>query len=156
MYTTIALLVLIVVFSLAALLTRDNLYSAIYLAITSTLTACLYFTFNVGLVFPLIMLIYVGVVTGLTILIAATYRYVELRSIEYSRYWIIPLIIAIIVTILIVFKYTHNIRLASSPITFETLTSFTTTYIPFVLILVVMLLIVALACIKILREVFKP
>lgn len=60
--------------SIAALVTKDNLYSALYLAVTSGLTALVFLLVNGILPFVLIVMIYIGATITVTIVLAATYR----------------------------------------------------------------------------------
>ena len=66
--------ILAVVSSLAVLLTKDNLYSALYLALASGLSATALLLMNGVLPFVLIVMIYVGATITITIVLAATYR----------------------------------------------------------------------------------
>jgi len=147
---------LIVLSSIAVLVTRDNLYASIYLAIASALTACLYFVYGTGLMFALIVLIYIGVVVGLTILIAATYRYVEVRSISVNKYWLPPLIIAIALTIATAFRHMQLVKIpTTAQLSLNTLSTFASDYAVYIALLALLLLVIAIGCIKIAREVFR-
>lgn len=72
--------VLAVVSSLAVLLTKDNLYSALYLALASGFSATALLLMNGVLPFVLIVMIYVGATITVTIVLAATYR----RPVQYT------------------------------------------------------------------------
>ncbi len=92
-----AILSLIAVLSaIGALFSRDNFYSAIYLAITMLAVGAIYAEHGIYSVFALISFIFIGAIVIITIALAATYRFLEPRKINVS--WIIAVeIIAVIV-----------------------------------------------------------
>ncbi|MEM4524076.1 MAG: hypothetical protein QXF29_03095, partial [Archaeoglobaceae archaeon] len=83
--------VLAIASAIGAWLTRDNLYSALYMAITMLFLAGIYATFNLQPAVVLITLVFVGAVGIVTIAVAATYRAKAVRKI--SLLWTIPVVI---------------------------------------------------------------
>ncbi len=148
---------LIVAFSVASLLAKDNFFSSIYLAITSILAACLYVVYGVDAAFALVAFIYIGVVVAFTVLIAATYRYVEIRGVRASKYWIPPLVIAVALLVITVFRYAspQHLRPVEAQISSSAISAFISNYTTYVVLLAVALLIIAIGCIKIAGKVTR-
>ncbi|MFB6470249.1 MAG: hypothetical protein TU36_003305 [Vulcanisaeta sp. AZ3] len=99
--------------------TRDNLYAAIYLAITTGLVGAIYGLFGITYGFVLIYLVFAGATITITIVLAATYRRVEFRG-GVGKSWIIPMILFVIAIIVasVFTKYTVM------PITSQSLVNF--------------------------------
>ncbi|AEA46547.1 hypothetical protein [Archaeoglobus veneficus] len=82
--------------ALAALLTKDNFYAALYMSVTLLVIAGVYALYNVQPVFILIAFIFVGAVGAVTVALAATYRTFEPKlNLDYA--WAIPTIVTIAV-----------------------------------------------------------
>ncbi len=92
-----AILSLIAVLSaIGALFSKDNFYSAIYLAITMLSVGAIYAEHGIFSVLALIAFIFIGAIVIITIALAATYRFLEARKINVT--WIIVVeILAVIV-----------------------------------------------------------
>lgn len=150
---TIAIELIAIGFALATLFTKDNLYAAIYLAITTTLIASLYAIANAHFIFLLLMLIYVGAVIIITIVLAATYRYVEPRSVKVSYSWLIPSIIITALTLaLFTVGVTGNVWLSPVKEFTKVLTDFLNTNIFTVSMLVLLIVVLGIAMVKLYRE----
>ena len=77
--------------SIGALLTRDNLYAALYMSLTMIFVAAMYAAYNLQPVVVMIVLIFVGAVGIITIAVAATYRAAPTRKVSIA--WTIPAVI---------------------------------------------------------------
>ena len=84
--------------SLGVAFSRDNLYSAIYMAVTLVLIAGIYASFGLQPVFALITFIFVGAIGMVTVVVAATYR-PEVRK-PLRLLWIPPVAIAGIILVI--------------------------------------------------------
>lgn len=96
----ITLGVFAVISSIGLALTKDNLYAAIYLAVTTGLVGGVYAVLGLQFGFVLIYLIFVGATITITIVLAATYRRIEIKAPSISKAWIIPMILFIIAIII--------------------------------------------------------
>ncbi len=116
--TTLALLVLSAASILSAsgvLLSRDNLYAALFMSITLILIATTYTLFNIQSVFVLIIFIFVGAIGAVTVALAATLRY-ELVKIPVEKVWVIPMIIVFAVIAFTLYIYSpHRITIGYNP-----------------------------------------
>ncbi|ADY00770.1 MAG: hypothetical protein ACP5GZ_04265 [Vulcanisaeta sp.] len=102
--------------------TKDNLYAAIYLAITTGLIGAVYGLFGITYGFILIYLVFVGATITITIVLAATYRRIEFRG-GIGKSWILPMLL-FIATIIIASVWTnYNVV----PVTSQSLISFAST-----------------------------
>lgn len=90
--------------SLGVLLSRDNFYSALYMALTMIFIATTFAVFNIQSAFILIAFIFIGAVGIVTVTLAAVFRYVP-RKIPVDRLWIIPTILTIAVLAYTLYKY---------------------------------------------------
>jgi len=105
--TTLALLALsaaAILSAIGASLSRDNLYSALYMSITLILIAAIYTLFNVQSVFVLIVFIFVGAIGAVTVALAATLR-TEVLKIPVDRLWIAPIIVVFAIIAFVLFTY---------------------------------------------------
>ena len=92
--------------SFAALLSRDNFYSALYMSITLLVIAGIYALYNVQPVFILIAFIFVGAVGAVTVALAATYRQIGPQlNLDYA--WAIPTAITILVLGFSIYAYVN-------------------------------------------------
>lgn len=146
MDVVIILLSLVAVLSaIGALFSRDNFYSAIYLAITLLAVGGIYAEHGVYSVFALIAFIFIGAIVIITIAIAATYRYLNPRKINVL--WLVIIeILALIVAV-------------TAALNFPTLSSFTdafpsvlSNYMSLVTFLVVLTTLVMLSAISMVRR----
>jgi len=80
--------------SIGVLLSRDNLYASLYMAVTMILIATMYAALNLQPVFILITFIFVGAIGMVTVAIASTYRVSE-KKISVNIAWAIPVILVI-------------------------------------------------------------
>ncbi|WP_069807340.1 hypothetical protein [Vulcanisaeta thermophila] len=96
----IALGVFAVISSIGVAITKDNLYAAIYLAMATAFIGGIYAVLGVQFGFVLIYLIFVGATITMTIVLAATYRRIEIKGAGVSKVWIIPIILFIVAIIL--------------------------------------------------------
>ena len=87
--------VLVLVSSMAVLLSKDNLYSALYLALASGFSASVLLMLNGILPFVLIVMIYIGATITVTIILAATYRRPVTYAVFESKWISIAVVIAI-------------------------------------------------------------
>jgi NADH-quinone oxidoreductase subunit J len=88
--------VLVLASSMAVLLSKDNLYSALYLALASGFSASVLLMLNGVLPFVLIVMIYIGATITVTIILAATYR----RPVTYAVFESKWISIAVVVVVL--------------------------------------------------------
>jgi len=84
-----------VVFALGVLLSKDNFYSALYMAATLVFVATVYAFFNLQPVFVLILFVFVGAIGIVTVALAATYRSDPERQV--SGLWAVPVFITALV-----------------------------------------------------------
>jgi NADH:ubiquinone oxidoreductase subunit 6 (subunit J) len=84
-----------VVFALGVLLSKDNFYSALFMAATLVFVATVYAFFNLQPVFVLILFIFVGAIGIVTVALAATYRSDPERQV--SELWAVPVFITALV-----------------------------------------------------------
>lgn len=84
-----------VVFALGVLLSKDNFYSALYMAATLVFVATVYAFFNLQPVFVLILFVFVGAIGIVTVALAATYRSDPERQV--SALWAVPIFITALV-----------------------------------------------------------
>lgn len=95
----LALEVLAVASSFASLFTKDNLYSALYLAVTSGFAASILLTLMGILPFVLIVMIFIGATVTIVIVLAATYRGTLTYRVSEARW--IGLMLALLIILLI-------------------------------------------------------
>jgi len=110
-----------VVFALGVLLSKDNFYSALYMAATLVFVATVYAFFNLQPVFVLILFVFVGAIGIVTVALAATYRSDPERQV--SRLWAVPVAITAFFVSLAIATYSYsalNLQpVSSSAIEFE-------------------------------------
>ncbi|WP_054857389.1 hypothetical protein [Vulcanisaeta sp. JCM 16159] len=117
----ITLGVFAVLSAIGIIITKDNLYAAIYLAITTGLVGAVYGLFGIAYGFVLIYLIFVGATITITIVLAATYRKIEIKG-GVGKSWIVPMILFIIAIVVASVSTKYNV----TPVTGQSLTGFTT------------------------------
>ncbi len=99
--------------SLGVLLSRDNFYSALYMALTMIFIATTFAVFNVQPAFILIAFIFIGAIGIVTVALAAVFRYVP-REIPVDKLWIVPTILTTAILAYTLYKYaTFNLTVAS-------------------------------------------
>ncbi len=84
-----------VLFSLGVLLSKDNFYSSLFMAVTLVIVASVYAFFDLQPVFVLIVFIFVGAIGIVTVALAATYRFAPERQV--SVLWALPVIITALI-----------------------------------------------------------
>ncbi len=87
-YVFLILVAFAVLSSIGSLITKDNFYSALYMALTLLTIAALYALTNLQEVFVLIAFIFVGAIGIVTVALAAVYKFRP--SSQLSKLWIIP------------------------------------------------------------------
>ncbi len=133
--------------SLGVLLSRDNFYSALYMALTMIFIATTFAVFNIQSAFILISFIFIGAVGIVTVALAAVFRYVP-KSIPIDRLWIIPTILTIAVLAYTLYKYaTFNLSQASVDIS-----AFQSQYALAVVFLVCLMVLLMISIVKIVRR----
>jgi len=133
--------------SLGVLLSRDNFYSALYMALTMIFIATTFAVFNVQSAFILIAFIFIGAIGIVTVALAAVFRYVP-RKIPVDRLWILPTILTIAVLAYTLYKYaTFNISTASVDISV-----FQSQYALAVVFLVCLMVLLMISIVKIVRR----
>lgn len=95
-----------VVFALGVLLSKDNFYSALYMAATLVFVATVYAFFNLQPVFVLILFVFVGTIGIVTVALAATYRSDPERQV--SRLWAVPVAITAFFVSLAIATYSYS------------------------------------------------
>ncbi|GGP18854.1 hypothetical protein GCM10007981_00170 [Thermocladium modestius] len=95
--------VLIVLSSVGVLLSKDNFYAALFLAIASSLSATAFAVVYGILSFTLIVLIYVGATITITVVLAATYRRPVPHKVEGS--WLGFVVLLFLLSMLVLSKY---------------------------------------------------
>lgn len=139
-----AISALAILTSLGVLFSRDNFYSALYMAITMLLIAAIYAFYNLQPIVVLIVLIFVGAVSIVTVALAATYRVAPARKINVL--WTVPAIAVFAIASFVYFSLEEV----------KVLTDFSSVpkeYFDVFVILFSLMVIVALAAIKIARRV---
>lgn len=104
---TLALLILSIASVLSAfgtLLSRDNLYAALFMSITLILVATIYTLFNIQSVFILIIFIFVGAIGAVTVALAATLRH-EVIKIPVEKLWIVPIALVFVILAFTIYAY---------------------------------------------------
>ncbi len=133
--------------SLGVLLSRDNFYSALYMALTMIFIATTFAVFNIQSAFILIAFIFIGAVGIVTVALAAVFRYVP-RKIPVDKLWIIPTILTIAVLAYTLYKYaTFNLSTASVDIS-----AFQSQYALVVVFLVCLMVLLMISIVKIVRR----
>ncbi len=100
--------------SFAALLSKDNFYSALYMSITLLVIAGVYALYNVQPVFVLIAFVFVGAVGAVTVVLAASYRYVR-PQLNLNFVWAIPVAITMAVLAYTLYSYVrYGVNIAYS------------------------------------------
>lgn len=133
--------------SLGVLLSRDNFYSALYMALTMIFIATTFAVFNVQSAFILIAFIFIGAIGIVTVALAAVFRYVP-RKIPVDRLWILPTILTIAVLAYTLYKYaTFNISTASVDISV-----FQSQYALAVVFLICLMVLLMISIVKLVRR----
>lgn len=135
--------------SIGVLLSRDNLYASLYMAVTMILIATMYAALNLQPVFILITFIFVGAIGMVTVAIASTYRVSE-KKISLNKAWAVPVILVIGVIGYTVFTFSSG-----SLKTFdfgETLVTFPSDYSLLVVFLVSLMTLLMLSAISVYRR----
>jgi NADH-quinone oxidoreductase subunit J len=100
--------------SMAVLLSKDNLYSALYLALASGFSASILLVLNGVLPFVLIVMIYIGATITVTIILAATYRRPVTYAVLESKW--ISIAVVVVTLALIALKPAYSILVYPSSI----------------------------------------
>jgi|Deesub1362A_J573_1020465.scaffolds.fasta_scaffold00239_31 NADH-quinone oxidoreductase subunit J len=133
-----------VVASVGVLLTRDNFYAALYMAVAMVSIAAVYAVFNLQPVVVLIVLIFVGAVGIVTVAVAATYRFATPRKVDLL--WVAPVVG---VFGIVAYFYYHlvsgDIKITPNPDSFA---SISTDYFFVILFLVSLMILMMLSAIK--------
>ncbi len=140
--------VLAVLSSIGVLMTRDNLYAALYMTVTMLFVAAIYAAFNLQPVVVMIVLIFVGAVGIVTVAIAATYRAMPSRKIDLL--WLAPAIIVFGVLCYAYYRFaTTNLEISAN----NAFAAVPTDYLFVVLFLFVVMILMMLSAIKLARRV---
>ncbi len=132
--------------SIGVLLTRDNLYAALYMSVAMVFVAAMYAVYNLQPVVVMIVLIFVGAVGIITIAIAATYRAIPSRSVSIA--WLLP---AAIVFALVAYAYsktTDGLLIASTDFSYVP-----TEYLFVILLLFAVMVLMMLSAVRLARRV---
>ncbi len=137
----------IIISSLGVLLSRDNFYSALYMALTMIFIATTFAVFNIQSAFILITFIFVGAVSVVTVAISAVFRFVP-KKIPVNKLWIAPTILTMTVLSFTIYKY------ASFGISAEdvNIAEFQTRYVIAVLFLVSLMVLLMVSIVKLVRR----
>lgn len=146
-YLVLALGIATVLFACGVLLTKDNLYAALYMSATLILVATMYTVYGIYSVFVLITFIFVGAIGIITIALAATYRFIPARKV--NIYWIIP--IAIVTAIMAYTYYLYAYQMSATIVRGCDLTTFPAIYLLMVVFLVSLMALLMLSAIKLVR-----
>ncbi len=134
--------------SLGVLLSRDNFYSALYMALTMIFIATMFTVFNIQSAFILIAFIFIGAVGIVTVALAAVFRYVP-RKVPVDKLWIIPTILTIAVLAYTLYKYaTFNLSAASS----VDIAAFQSQYALAVVFLICLMVLLMISIVKMVRR----
>ncbi|MEM2324636.1 MAG: hypothetical protein QXK70_02045 [Archaeoglobaceae archaeon] len=136
--------VLAIFSAIGAWLTRDNLYSALYMSIAMLFVAGIYAALNLQPAVVLITLVFVGAVGIVTIAVAATYRARAARKI--SLFWTLP-VVAVMAILGYAYSKAEVFSVKSSGL------DFISDYFLAIVFLISMMTLVMLSAIKILRRV---
>lgn len=130
--------------SVGVLLTRDNVYAALYMAMAMVTIAAIYAVFNLQPVVVLIVLIFVGAVGIVTVAVAATYRFASQRKVDLL--WIVPALAVFGIVTYFYYRFiSGNIEITQTPGSF---TSISTDYFFVILFLVSLMILMMLSTIK--------
>ncbi|MET1124881.1 MAG: hypothetical protein ABWW66_06425 [Archaeoglobaceae archaeon] len=138
--------VMVVLSSIGALLTRDNLYAALYMSVAMMFVAAIYAIYDLQPVVVMIVLIFVGAVGIVTVAIAATYRAIPSRKV--SLIWTAPAIIVFAVAVFAYSQLPYELRISSTDFGVVP-----TQYFGVILLLFAAIILMAISAIKIARRV---
>jgi NADH-quinone oxidoreductase subunit J len=146
----LALGVVIVLSACGVLLSRDNLYAALYMTVALILIATTYAVFNLQPVFILIAFVFVGAIGAVTIALAATYR-ITLEEFPVEKLWIIPIIITIAAVCYTIYAYVET-PLEKIYSIDELLAEFPSDYLLLVTFLISLMILLMLSVVKFVRR----
>ncbi len=132
--------------SIGVLLTRDNLYAALYMSVAMIFVAAMYAVYNLQPVVVMIVLIFVGAVGIITIAIAATYRTMPSRSVSVA--WLLPAAIVFAVVACAYSKTTDRLLIASTDFSYVP-----TEYLFVILLLFAVMVLMMLSAVRLARRV---
>ncbi len=132
--------------SIGVLLTRDNLYAALYMSVAMIFVAAMYAVYNLQPVVVMIVLIFVGAVGIITIAIAATYRTMPSRSVSVA--WLLPAAIVFAVVACAYTKTTDRLLIASTDFS-----CVPTEYLFVILLLFAVMVLMMLSAVRLARRV---
>jgi len=149
---TLSLLVMCgfaVLTSFAALLSKDNFYSALYMSITLLVIAGVYALYNVQPVFVLIAFVFVGAVGAVTVVLAASYRYIK-PQLSLNFVWAIPVAITMVVLAYSIYSYVkYGVNMAYCE---AVVLSFVTHYMVFALLFISLSILLMMSVVKFVRR----
>jgi NADH-quinone oxidoreductase subunit J len=145
----LALGLVIVLSACGVLLSRDNLYAALYMTVALILIATTYAVFNLQPVFILIAFIFVGAIGAVTIALAATYR-ITLKEFPVEKLWIVPIVITMAVVCYTIYAYVGTpLKIYSVD---ELLAEFPSDYLLLVAFLISLMVLLMLSVVKFVRR----
>lgn len=152
--TTLSLLMIGIIAMLSAcgsLITRDNLYSALYMSITLILAAAAYAVFGISPVLILIVLIFVGAIGAVTVVLASTHRYITPEISVAGPVWGIPAIVTMFIIGFVIFiRVPYDIRISYDWTAI--LDSFASEYVILTTFVVTLIVIMVMALVKFVRR----
>lgn len=131
--------------AIGVLLTRENLYAALYMSITMLFIASIYAMYNIQQAVILIAFVFVGAIGIITIAIAATYRQIPSRRINLA--WMIPIFIVFVATSYEYYRSTSNLEFEFA------LENFTSNYMVLMVFLFSLIIIMMISAIRLARRV---
>jgi NADH-quinone oxidoreductase subunit J len=135
--------------SIGVLLTKDNLYAALYMSVSMLMVAAIYAVYNLQPVIVMIAFVFVGAVGMITIAIAATYRFVPVRRVDLL--WIAPILVVFAVVAYAYYSFsTSSIVISDVNSAFATVPS---DYLLVVIFLFSVMVLMMLSAIKLVRRV---
>ncbi len=133
--------------SLGVLLSKDNFYSALYMALTMIFIATTFAVFNVQPAFILIAFIFIGAIGIVTVALAAVFREVP-RNIPVDKIWIIPTAITIGALVYSIYRYaTFNLK-ATPP----NMSTFQSQYVLAIAFLICLMVLLMISIVKLVRR----
>ncbi len=125
--------------SLGVLLSKDNFYSALYMALTMIFIATTFAVFDVQPAFILIAFIFIGAIGIVTVALAAVFREVP-RSIPVDKLWIAPTIVTVGALAYAIYRYA-TFNMSATPPDMSTFQSEYALAVAFLICLMVLLMI---------------
>ena len=143
----VLLSLMIILSSTGVLISKDNFYSALYLALTMIFIATMFALFNIQPAFILIVFIAIGAVGVVTVALAAVFREVP-KHIPIDKFWILPTSVTGIILCYTIYKYANY----SAHVYNIDISEFQIQYFVMIVFLVCLIVLLMISVIKLIRR----